>query len=221
MATTDPDAVTLVITPASGWDGRPMVGLRRLLKAMARAYGWRLVTQTGPDGRLIYTEIPLTLEDVLHPQEGDVIPENTQHDAERNYLAGVARARVAGRGDALVLSDCLIDWGVPGVRPLAPDLAPVFGVVDPGRNRGTFRVVEEGAAPCLVVEIVSPRTRENDVVHKLALYHRARVPWYFLVDQEEEDGPGRHRPNIPPAPSACTRRYRCGPWGSSQPLGRR
>jgi Uma2 family endonuclease len=154
-------------------------------------YGWRYVTQTGPDGQCIDTEIPLTLEDVLHPLEGDVIPENTQHDLERTYLAIVARARVAGRDDALILSDCLIDWGVPGVRPMSPDLAPVFGVRDPERRRGTFRVVEEGAAPCLVVEIVSPDTRTNDTERKLELYHRVRVPWYILVDQEGEDGPRR------------------------------
>jgi hypothetical protein len=156
-------------------------------------YGWRPVIQTGPDGRPIYTEIPLTLEDVLHPQEGDVIPENTLHDAERTYLASVARARVAGRADALVLSDCLIDWGVLGVRPMSPDLAPIFGVVDPGRRRGTFRVVDEGAEPCLVVEIVSPDTPTNDTVQKLELYHRLRVPWYFIIDQEGEDGPRRLR----------------------------
>ena len=40
-------------------------------------------------------------------------------------------------------------------------------------------------------EIVSPHTRDNDVVAKLAEYHRAGVPLYVIIDQETEGGPRR------------------------------
>ena len=35
-------------------------------------YGWREVQRALPDGSVEFDRIPLTLEDVLHPQEGDV-----------------------------------------------------------------------------------------------------------------------------------------------------
>jgi colicin import membrane protein len=154
-------------------------------------YGWRDVKRTGPDGRVTWEQVPLTLEDVLHPQEGDVIPENTQHNRERDHVSDVFRARLAGRRDALVLSDCLIDWGREDLRDPSPDVAPVLDVADPERRRGKFYVAQEGTRPFLIVEIVSPDTRVNDVVRKFDEYYRAGVPLYVIVDQEREDGPRR------------------------------
>jgi Uma2 family endonuclease len=154
-------------------------------------YGWRDVRQPRPDGNVTWERIPLTLEDVLHPQEGDVIPENTQHHAERDYLYDVFTSRLAGRSDALVLSDCLIDWGLDDLGDHSPDVAPVLGVTDPARRRGKFYVAREGTRPFLVVEIVSPDTRVNDVTSKFEEYYRAGVPLYVIVDQEREDGPRR------------------------------
>jgi Uma2 family endonuclease len=152
-------------------------------------YGWRYVTRVGADGRTVVDEVPLTLEDVLHPREGDVIPENTLHEPECTYLENVAEARLAGRKGWLVLSDCLIDWGVKRVQPMSPDLALIPNVADPKQRRGTFRVKQEGTAPVLVVEITSPDTRDNDVRKKLRLYHRVGVPLYVIVDEEYEGAP--------------------------------
>ncbi len=38
--------------------------------------------------------------------------------------------------------------------------------------------------PDLVVEVLSPTTREYDRVEKMRVYHRAGVPWVWLIDQE-------------------------------------
>src|SRR5438046_10546954 len=80
------------------------------------AYGWRYVTRLLPNGRKDLDRIPLTLEDVLHPREGDVIPEAPRHELERDYLAGVFRTRRGRRRGFWVFSDCLIDWGIAGLR---------------------------------------------------------------------------------------------------------
>src|SRR5262249_14312057 len=45
------------------------------------------------------------------------------------------------------------------------------------------------ARPLLVVELVSPNTRKNDVVDKVDHYFRVGVPLYVIVDQDDEDGP--------------------------------
>jgi colicin import membrane protein len=154
-------------------------------------YGYRWVEVKRPDGTTDREEVPLTLEDLLHPQFGDVIVENIVHNFERDYLADVFRARLAGVHGALVLSDCSIEWGVEGIRNMAPDIALVFNVNDPGRSRDSFNVPEEKTAPSFVLEIVSPKSRENDVEKKFRLYHAVGVPEYLIVDQERRDGPRR------------------------------
>src|SRR5256885_897488 len=73
-------------------------------------YGWRFVKKSRPDGSEYLDQVPLTLEDVLHPQEEDVIPENTEHQPERDHLSGAGRSRLDRLRNGVVLSDCIIDW---------------------------------------------------------------------------------------------------------------
>jgi Uma2 family endonuclease len=153
-------------------------------------YGWRYVNRWLPDGRVEVDQVPLTLEDVLHPQEDDVIPERPLHELERGYLAGVFRTRLPGLNNGLVLSDCLVDFGYEDVRSLSPDVSVFEDVrTPPDLNRGTFRLGEHGGHCLLVIELVSPHTRENDVDRKPPEYHRVCVPLYIIVDQEREGGP--------------------------------
>jgi colicin import membrane protein len=158
-------------------------------------FGWRYVNRPGPDGTDEYVRVPLTLDDVLHPQEHDHIPENSQQSRDRRYLTAVLEWRLAGNPQALVLSDCLIDWGIRGLRNHSPDVSVFDGVRDPARRHwGTFAVAAEGATPVLAIEVVSPdahdrQARENDTVHNVREYYRARVPLYLIVDQERVDGP--------------------------------
>jgi hypothetical protein len=175
-------------------------------------FGYRYVRRVGPDGREEWEQVGLTLEDVLHPQEDDHISENTVHNDERDDLKKVCRLQLAGVPGALVLSDCIIDWGPGGPNPLCPDVAVIFDVADPPRKRGTFHVAEEKTRPCLVVEIVSPHTRSKDVVDKVQLYHQADVRDYVIVDQEREGGPRglihyRHAPGgyveVPAGADGC------------------
>jgi Uma2 family endonuclease len=153
-------------------------------------YGWRFVKKLLPDGRTDLVQVPLTLDDVLHPQEGDVIPESTYQERDAEYLRPIFRQRAARLPGGFFLADCLIHWGVRGVRNHSPDLTVFRAVAQPPvENLGTFRVRTFGGRCVLVVEIVSPDTRENDVVHKLAEYHQVRVPLYVLIDQERDNGP--------------------------------
>ncbi len=157
-------------------------------------FGWRYVRRPGRNGADEWEQVPLTPEDWLHPQEGDEIPENTTQERDRTYLADVLRLQSAGTAHRLVLSDCLIDWGVPGLRNHSPDLCVMDDVADLTRSWSTFRVAQERAKPVLAIEIVSvhddaPRTRENDVAIKVEHYYRAGVPLYVIADQQEEGGP--------------------------------
>jgi colicin import membrane protein len=144
-------------------------------------YGWRYVRAVLPDGTEDFNQVPLTLEDVLHPEEADFIVQSDPHDTDRTYLRVVFKAKLAADLSTLVLSDCRVDFNIPGVRPLGPDVS-VFTDLRRFMLWSTFDVAEERAKPRLVAEITSPDTRSNDIGTKLDYYHRARVPWYLIAD---------------------------------------
>src|SRR6266436_5582482 len=86
-------------------------------------FGWRYVRQPGANGTGEPERVPLTPEDVLHPQWGDQIPEHTYQERSRTYLSSVLRLQLGSRPRVLVLSDCLVDWGVKGLRNHSPDIS--------------------------------------------------------------------------------------------------
>lgn len=144
-------------------------------------YGWRYVPRKQSDGRVELEQIPLTLEDLLFPEEGDFAVQFRSHVNDRLYLKTVFEIYLADDDEAVVLSDCRVDWNLPGVRPLGPDVAVFLGVPR-DFDRGTLGLLQDSARPVLVVEITSPDTRKNDFGIKKEFYHRAGVPLYIIID---------------------------------------
>jgi hypothetical protein len=153
-------------------------------------YGYRLVRRPGRNGRAEWQRIPLTLEDVLHPQEGDVHVLSDPHAEDCTYSRTVLKDRYAGDPSVAVLTDCGIYWDIPRLKHHSPDVAVIFGVK---RRKGwrTFHVKTEKVRPALIIEVTSPNTRVNDVQAKVKQYARARVPHYVIVDADEEHEPRR------------------------------
>jgi hypothetical protein len=155
----------------------PIRNLRPSTTAVAEAepfrYGWRFVYRKQLGGSLIEEQVPLTLEDLLLPEEGDFIAQTVGHNQDRACLMLVLKARLAGDPSAVVISDCRVAWDVPGLKPLGPDVAVFFGMQG-YEDWGTLDVAREGAISALVVEVTSPDTRTNDVGIKKEFYHRAR-----------------------------------------------
>jgi Uma2 family endonuclease len=152
-------------------------------------YGWRDVSHVQPDGSTTTAQVPLTLDDHLHPQEGDKFMEGTLHNFLRGFLADVCRSRVQNDPSALVLSDTGVYWDRPELRHHSPDVAVIFGIRQPRDEGPSFAVAAEGKRPRIIIELVTPRYRENDVVTKLHQYHQARVPVYVILDREHEGDP--------------------------------
>jgi putative restriction endonuclease len=150
-------------------------------------YGWRYVRRRYPNGREVVEEVPLTLDDVLHPQEDDFVIQSDDHQQVCVYLCNVLRGRFANDPTTAVLQDHLIAWDVPGLKPLAPDIAVIFGVRE-RRKWSTFDVAAEGARPALIIEVTSLTTREVDLSRKLDAYDIAEVPLYIIVDSFERKG---------------------------------
>ncbi len=149
------------------------------------AYGYREVCKKLPDGRSRWVRLPLTLDDVLHPRQGDVHLLSDPHTDDCTYLRTVLKAQNADDLSVVVLSDCGIYWDIPGLRHHSPDLAVIFGVKR-RKDWKTFRVKTEKVRPSLIVEVTSDDTRVVDVKTKVNQYAMAKVPHYVIVDAHEE-----------------------------------
>jgi Uma2 family endonuclease len=145
-------------------------------------YGWRYLRKKLPDGTETVDIVPLSYEDLLYPEEDDFVVQKPPHFTDTIYCHYSLKAFYADQPSVVVLSDCRVDWGVAGVRPLGPDVLVLFAVRE-WRQQGTFRIAEEGGEPVLVMEIASPSTRDHDWERKPDLYYRAGVQKYVILDR--------------------------------------
>ena len=147
-------------------------------------YGWRYVKTIKPDGTVDYDQVPLTLEDLLFPEEGDFTVQLESHRRDWVFLSLVFDVQLAGDPSAVVLADCRVDFNLPGVRPLGPDVVVIQGVKR-HCDWATLDLAAEGAHAALAVEVTSTDTRPNDYGIKKDFYFRAGVQFYVIVDSNE------------------------------------
>jgi Uma2 family endonuclease len=134
------------------------------------------------NGKRKLVNVPLTREDVLHPQEGDHIAQNDCHGEDVRYLTGIFKARLAGEASAVVLSDVNVYWPDPVLDHHCPDVAVLLGA--PHRiRRFSYSVADDGVIPELLVEVTSPSTRDGDLTTKRRQYYQAGVPFYVIVNE--------------------------------------
>ena len=145
-------------------------------------YGWRYVQNIADDGTIEYDQIPLTLEDLLHPEEEDFRMQNPAHTKANVYLHTVFSKQLGDEPKALVLYDTRVDWNVPGIKPFGPDITVIMdGEMDPP-DKGTFVAREDGSSPLMAIEVTSPSTRKQDFFDKPILMQQVGLPYYFVVD---------------------------------------
>ncbi|MFL6236651.1 MAG: Uma2 family endonuclease [Thermoanaerobaculia bacterium] len=174
-------------------------------------YGWRPRYVRLPDGEVIVEEIPLTAEDLLDPQDGDVVGQSEYHFFLLILLADLLRRYYTDQKDVFVAGDLKMLWRIPGLKNPAPDIAVIPGVRDRTADRKSFDVVAEGTRPCLVIELVSStdeKTRSNDYDKKVEIYERARIPEYFILDPPTSYTQGRF----------LISGFRLGPDGRYRPI---
>ena len=127
--------------------------------------------------------IPLRQDDVFYPEsDGQPMGETELHRDEIVYLIEAFKERFEEETDVYVGGDLFLYYrqGDPKAV-ICPDVMVVRGVPKLPLRR-TFRLWEEGEAPCLVVEVSSDSTQGNDFASKKALYERLGIEEYFLYD---------------------------------------
>jgi len=149
-------------------------------------YGWRQVTRYAPDGEMVFVLQPLTLDDILHPQEDDQRMHAPYHERICRYLADVFATYLAHDPTVQVFTDLRVAWNHPYIDPHTPDISVVFGVNNQGQEWTTFYEAKEGTRPTLVVEVTSPSTRLLDLVDKFDEYERVGLEYYIIIDRVKQ-----------------------------------
>lgn len=145
------------------------------------SYGWRYEEVRTSDGAVQTQRIPLTPEEALHPKEEYVMSERTSHTIIATELRNMLRVWSLQHPEMTIFSNLIFDWNHPEIGDYAPDIAVVPHVREPDADRGKFLVAEEGALPCLVIEVVSPATQRADKVTKLRDYARLGIREYIYI----------------------------------------
>ncbi len=148
-------------------------------------YGWREVA-LWVDGIEVGARMPLTLEDVIHPQLGDYVLQNISHALLCDDLEDGLKSHIGHEPGTVILNDVGIDWGIPDFKVHSPDLAVIRGVQE-FLKKGLFDLKRSKGYVVLVLEVTSPSTRKVDVEgehnpNKVEEYAQAGAAIYILVD---------------------------------------
>ncbi|WP_165069457.1 Uma2 family endonuclease [Paludisphaera rhizosphaerae] len=135
--------------------------------------------------------------------DGKPRADNTTQERWIATIKGGLDALLRDRQDVFVAADLL--WypveGKPKIRR-APDALVAFG--RPKGNRHSYKTwVEDGVAPHVVFEILSPGNTPLEMVRKLGFYERYGVEEYYMYDPDDGDFQGwiRTEGRLEPIPS--------------------
>jgi Uma2 family endonuclease len=123
---------------------------------------------------------------VFYPEtDGQPMGESEWHVIATLYLLSALRNFFAVRNDIYVVADMFMYYeeGNPSASK-APDVMVVKNVEQ--RKRRIFKVWEERAVPCTIIEVTSKSTWAEDTIRKSSLYARLGVTEYFLFDPLHE-----------------------------------
>ena len=121
---------------------------------------------------------------VYYPEEDDQLMETTQHAKQYAYLMYVLDAFFKDRPDVHVGGNNFVYYQ-QGDRTkfLGPDIFVAFGVRPrTNRERGSYKIWEEGVPPTVIIELTSESTLQVDTVEKPVKYAQWGVQEYYLFD---------------------------------------
>jgi Uma2 family endonuclease len=132
--------------------------------------------------------IPLEDDDYYPESDGEPMAESDLHQDEMYALKSALRRHFEEVPDVFVGSNMFVYYQKGNRQAVvAPDVFMVQGVPKllPGnRKRRKYLLWEERVVPCLVAELTSETTRDQDLDFKKSLYQRLGVAEYFLFDPE-------------------------------------
>ncbi len=144
--------------------------------------GFRERAVTAPDGRTVLEQIPLTLEDLVYPQEGDVVADGFPHNWFLHPLADAIRRHLGKRPATLVTCSTVLVLG--DGKNAGPDVAVIEGNVDLSRIRRAINLRAVGGRLVFALEAVSTsekEIRDKDLEDNVVRYAEEGVAEYLTV----------------------------------------
>ena len=144
--------------------------------------GFRERAITTPDGRTVLKQIPLTREDLVYPQEGDVVADGFPHNWFLHPLADAMRRHLGKRPSTLVTCSTVLVLG--DGKNAGPDVAVIEGDVDRSAIRRAVNLRELGGRLIFALEAVSTsekEIRDKDLEDNVERYAAEGVAEYLTV----------------------------------------
>ncbi len=162
--------------------------------------GFRERATTAPDGRTVLEQIPLTAEDLVYPQEGDVVSDGFPHNWFLHPLADAIRRHLGKRPGILVVCSTVLVLG--DGKNAGPDIAVIEGDVDLSRIRRAINLRDVGGRLIFALEAVSTSAKEikdKDLEDNVKRYAEEGVDEYLtvfpVVERKVKDLVGRRLPD--------------------------
>ena len=160
----------------------PTTGRRSAPERDPYRYGYRTLWGEGPDGRRQSRVVPLSYQDLLDPQLGDSMTQDSLHIQLVSLLMSLLRTHFASDPEVAVFGDLKVIFDVPGLPGPGPDIFVVRGARDRDRRRKSFRVSEEPGQIVLVIEVVSPEYKKKDYESLPEIYEKAGIGEYVTIE---------------------------------------
>ncbi len=144
--------------------------------------GFRERAITTPDGRTVLEQTPLTLEDLVYPQEGDVVADGFPHNWFLHPLADAIRRHLGKRPATLVTCSTVLVLG--DGKNAGPDIAVIEGDIDLSGIRRAINLRTVGGRLVFALEAVSTsekEIRDKDLEDNVKRYAEERVAEYLTV----------------------------------------
>jgi len=150
-------------------------------------YGRRQLIDYNRTAQPTYGYEPLTQADFLDPQEHDTFTHGPRHAADVQRLYAIFRQHYRVNPLVAVFSGVKMRWRIADLPAPTPDIAVVPGAENWDNQRVELDMATEEVLPTLIVEVLSPRFVDADLIDKKAIYARAGVQEYWIVDSGERD----------------------------------
>ena len=121
-------------------------------------------------------------KEIFYPEsDGEPMAESDLHRKEMTYLIDSLGDYFLPVPNVYVAGNLFLYYAQGDPRAVvAPDTFVVKGV--PKKDRKTYKLWEEGKVPCLIVEVTSDTTQDDDLDRKKSVYERLGVEDYILFD---------------------------------------
>ena len=127
------------------------------------------------------TAMPFQREIVYPESDGEPMAESDLHRKEMTYLIDALTEHFRPAVDVYVAGNLFLYYKKGDPRAVvAPDLFVIKGVAK--KDRKIYKLWDEHRSPCLVVEVTSDTTRDEDLSDKRIVYEQLGVEEYFLFD---------------------------------------